>query len=191
MRYDTSPDLPIFTLPIMSRILKLLILPALAVALASCSSPRSGSTASNPNIQVRKAGSCIYKVKTTAYCHMEADSLRYGRGTASGNALKYGVVRSAAADWSVFPVGTIFKIIGEKCYYQVDDYGRALVGTKTIDLYRPGMAEMRAWGARNVNIEIVRWGSYAKSLDILEDRQRHAHVRMMVSNLRKKAKNGS
>lgn len=175
----------------MSRTLKLLLLPALALMLSSCASSRSGSTALGPNIQVGKPGSSVYKVKTTAYCHMEADSLRYGRGTASGQALKYGMVRSAAADWSVFPVGTIFKIVGEKCYYQVDDYGRALVGTKTIDLYRPGMAAMRAWGARNVNIEIIRWGSYSKSLDILKDRQRHAHVRMMVSNLRKKAKDGS
>jgi 3D (Asp-Asp-Asp) domain-containing protein len=137
-------------------------------------------------VEVRKAGSCVYKVKTTAYCHTEKDSLRYGRGTATGSMLKYGQVRSAAADWSVFPVGTIFRIVGESTFYQVDDYGRALVGTKTIDLYRPDPAEMENWGVRNVNIEVLRWGSYTKSLDILEERQRHPHVKMMVANIRKK-----
>lgn len=180
----------------MSRFLSLLIAPLIAAAFSSCAST-SGSVASSshkavsPNIEMRKAGTCVYKVKTTAYCHQEADSLRYGRGSATGDVLKYGSVRSAAADWSVFPVGTIFKIVGESCYYQVDDYGRALVGTKTIDLYRPGKAEMRAWGCRNVNIEVIRWGSFTKSLDILQDRTRHAHVKMMVANILKKTKRGA
>lgn len=174
----------------MRRILPLLIASILACCFSSCaSSGNNAAYASTPakgDVEVRKAGACVYKVKTTAYCHTEKDSLRYGRGSATGNMLKYGQVRSAAADWSVFPVGTIFRIIGEKVFYQVDDYGRALVGTKTIDLYRPDRKEMNNWGARNVNIEVLRWGSYTKSLDILEERQRHPHVKMMVSNIRKK-----
>ena len=168
----------------MSRLLRFLIAVTCAGAFSSCASRPSSADA---NIQVRKAGTCVYKVKTTAYCHQESDSLRYGRGSASGNALKFGTVRSAAADWSVFPVGTIFRIQGEKCYYQVDDYGRALVGTKTIDLYRPDKKEMAGWGCRNVNIEVLRWGSYTKSLDILKERTRHPHVLCMVRNIMKKA----
>jgi hypothetical protein len=68
----------------------------------------------------------------------------------------------------------------------VDDYGRALVGTKTIDIYKPSMQEMRAWGARNVNIKVVRWGCYKQSLNILDDRTRHAHVRAMVAGIKRK-----
>lgn len=179
----------------MSRITLLLIAPLIAAGFTSCASSTGGpaytATPSKGNVEVRKAGSCVYKVKTTAYCHTEKDSLRYGRGSATGNVLKYGQVRSAAADWSVFPVGTIFRIVGEKTFYQVDDYGRALVGTKTIDLYRPDANEMANWGTRNVNIEVLRWGSYTKSLDILQERQRHPHVKMMVSNILKKTRNGS
>ncbi len=173
----------------MSRILPYLLAPLVAFCFSSCASsgqPAYAATPATSNVEIRKAGSCVYKVKTTAYCHTEKDSLRYGRGSATGNTLKYGQVRSAAADWSVFPVGTIFRIVGEKNFYQVDDYGRALVGTKTIDLYRPDQKEMANWGTRNVNIEVLRWGSYTKSLDILEERQRHPHVKMMVSNIRKK-----
>jgi 3D (Asp-Asp-Asp) domain-containing protein len=135
---------------------------------------------------MRSPGSCLYKVKTTAYSHTEADHIRYARGSATGNALKYGNVRSAAADWSVFPVGTLFKISGQPYIYEVDDYGRALVGTKTIDLYQPSQRMMRDWGTRNVNIQVLRWGSFSKSLDILEERQRHAHVRAMISNILRK-----
>ena len=168
----------------MNRLLRLLLAACCSAAFCSCA---SGPSSAYANLQVRKAGTCVYKVKTTAYCHQEADSLRYGRGTASGNTLKFGTVRSAAADWSVFPVGTIFRIQGEKHYYQVDDYGRALVGTKTIDLYRPNKKEMANSGSRNVNIEVLRWGSYSKSLDILKPRTRHAHVLSMVRNIMKKA----
>jgi 3D (Asp-Asp-Asp) domain-containing protein len=180
----------------MSRIYLILIAPLVAACFSSCATTEGSkayaATPSNSNIEVRKAGSCLYKVKTTAYCHTEKDSLRYGRGTATGNLLKYGQVRSAAADWSVFPVGTIFRIVGEKAFYQVDDYGRALVGTKTIDLYRPDSNAMADWGTRNVNIEVLRWGSYTKSLDILQERQqRHPHVQMMVTNILKKTKHGS
>ena len=168
----------------MSRLFRILIALGCAIAFSSCA---SGPSSTSANIQVRKSGTSVYKVKTTAYCHQESDSLRYGRGSATGQALKFGTVRSAAADWSVFPVGTIFRIQGEKCYYQVDDYGRALVGTKTIDLYRPNKKEMANWGSRNVNIEVLRWGSYSKSLDILKPRTRHAHVLSMVRNIMKKA----
>ena len=48
-------------------------------------------------------------VRTTAYCHKEADSLPYGRLNAAGGTLQYGgTIRSAAADWSRFPLGDPF-----------------------------------------------------------------------------------
>jgi hypothetical protein len=99
--------------------------------------------------------------------------------------LKYGNVRSAAADWSVYPVGTIFQIEGSPHVYQVDDYGSALVGTNTIDLYKPSRTEMNQWGVRNVNIRVIRWGSFSKSLSILKPRSKWGHVDKMVDRIEK------
>jgi 3D (Asp-Asp-Asp) domain-containing protein len=125
-------------------------------------------------------------VRTTAYSHLEKDSLPYGRGSAAGGTLKFGQVRSAAADWSRYPVGTVFKIDGMPYVYEVDDYGSALVGTDTIDLYKPTLGQMRAWGVRQVDIKVLRWGSYERSYDILKDRTKASHVRQMVRDIKPK-----
>lgn len=125
----------------------------------------------------------ITSVRTTAYTHGEADHIVYGAKTAVGTQLKYGNVRSAAADWSVYPVGTIFQIEGLPYIYQVDDYGSALVGTNTIDLYKPDKATMKAWGVRNVNIRVLRWGSFSKSLSIMKERTAYPHIRRMVERI--------
>jgi 3D (Asp-Asp-Asp) domain-containing protein len=158
----------------------------LCSSLCSCSStsPSLASAKVYNNGQVDNA--TYYKVKTTAYSHVEADSLKYGRKNAAGGQLEYGMVRSAAADWSVFPLGTVFKIEGTPHIYKVDDYGSALVGTKTIDLYKPSMSGIKDWGARNVQIKVLKWGSYAESLNVLSDRQKYAHVRAMMAGIRQK-----
>ncbi|MDB6138215.1 MAG: 3d domain [Verrucomicrobiaceae bacterium] len=117
-------------------------------------------------------GHVLHDVKTTAYTHSEGDHIKHGSQSAAGGSLKYGDVRSAAADWSVYPVGTKFKIQGEACTYVVDDYGSALVGTHTIDLYKPTLASMKSWGSRKVNISVVEWGSYNRSLAILKPREK-------------------
>ena len=134
-----------------------------------------------------KKGRSLYTVvKTTAYSHQEKDSLKYGRACAVGCCPSLRPVRSAAADWSVFPVGTLFRIKGQPCIYRIDDYGKALVGTRTIDLYYPTLRAMRDWGSRVVEIEILQWGSYSKSLQILSDRTRHDHVRRMFNSIQTK-----
>lgn len=133
-----------------------------------------------------KSGGPTFKVKTTAYTHTERDHVSYGRGSATGNALLYGNVRSAAADWSLFPMGTVFRIKGQKPVYVVDDYGRGVVGTKTIDLYKPSGDGMDTWGSRNVNIEIIQWGSYKRSLNVLKDRKSNPHVQAMISEIQQK-----
>lgn len=125
-------------------------------------------------------------VKTTAYCHSEGSHRKWGSKNAIGGKLQSGKVVSASADWSRYPVGTKFKIKGDERIYVIDDYGSALVGTDTIDLYKTSMREMRAWGVKRVEIEIVEWGCFEKSLDILKDRQRNRHVRTMVTRLREK-----
>jgi 3D (Asp-Asp-Asp) domain-containing protein len=133
--------------------------------------------------QITGKASRIPSVRTTAYTHTESDHIVYGARSAVGSQLRHGMVRSAAADWSVFPVGTIFQIEGAPHIYQVDDYGSALVGTNTIDLYQPSRADMNAWGVRHVNIRVLKWGSFSKSLAILQDRQKNEHVRRMVQRI--------
>jgi 3D (Asp-Asp-Asp) domain-containing protein len=152
---------------------------ATAVLLSSCASSSSGrKTVSNK-------GTRITSVRTTAYTHSESDHIIYGARTAVGSQLKFGSVRSAAADWSVYPVGTIFQIEGTPYIYQVDDYGSALVGTNTIDIYQPTKAHMNAWGVRNVNIRVLKWGSFSKSVAIMKERQKYDHVRSMVNRIQR------
>lgn len=153
--------------------LRLIVLSALALGLVSCEGPMAGGN-----------GQKIGGVKTTAYTHTEKDHRKYKVASAVGTPLKYGQVRSAAADWSVFPVGTVFRIEGDPHLYEVDDYGSALVGTNTIDLYKPNQGEMHAWGARHVNIEVVKWGSFSKSLAIMKQRENASNrVRAMVKRI--------
>ena len=130
------------------------------------------------------------RVRTTAYTHNEADHLKYGRKTALGTRLRFGKVRSAAADWSRYPVGTKFRIKDQPgILYEVDDYGRALVGTGTIDLYKPTFSAMNRWGVRHIDIEVVKWGSFVKSLHILKPPTRFSHIRRMVASIHKKGAN--
>lgn len=136
----------------------------------------------------------IMMVRTTAYSHVEADHLTYGRKSAAGTNLQYGSrLRSAAADWSKYPLGTRFTIEGLPYEYVVDDYGSALVGTETIDIYKPEMKTMNKWGVRNVPIKVLEWGSFEESRKILDGRKhvRHAdHVRKMLSEIEKKGRTG-
>jgi 3D (Asp-Asp-Asp) domain-containing protein len=130
-----------------------------------------------------------FVIKTTAYCHQESDSQPYGKLTARGTSLRCsGPVRSAAADWSRYPVGTRFRIIGQAQVYEVDDYGSALVGTDTIDIYQPSIRSMRNWGAPVVGIEVIHWGSFAESEAILAPRaSKSPHVRKMLTGVRAKS----
>jgi hypothetical protein len=80
-------------------------------------------------------------------------------------------------------VGTTFRIKGLPYLYVVDDYGSALTGTGTVDLYKPSKGVMNLWGRRNVELTIVQWGSFARSAEILKDRTRFAHCRQMLANI--------
>jgi len=121
-------------------------------------------------------------VRTTAYSHMEDGN----RKNALGGPLKSGKTYSAAADWSKYPVGTVFRIVGNGRVYVVDDYGSALVGTEKIDLYVPSMKEMNKWGVRNVEIDVLEMGSFSKSLATLRPRAKRGYIRKMVQDLEKK-----
>ena len=98
----------------------------------------------------------------------------------SGREVVYG---SAAADWSRWPVGTTFRVQTSGQLYRVDDYGFALAGRNTIDLYTPTKGAMNQWGVRTVPIEILQWGDDQESLRILRPRQSYRHIRRMVLEL--------
>ncbi len=173
--------------------LHLILLAALCAGSVACESASSSQHSRNvSSIQHRAKLSSVDRgvirdVKTTAYTHTESDHIVYGAKSAVGNTLKYGNVRSAAADWSVYPVGTSFKIEGQPYTYEVDDYGSALVGTKTIDLYTPTKSSMNDWGARKVNIQVLHWGSFVDSLAIMKPREgKKPHIHEMISEIEHK-----
>jgi 3D (Asp-Asp-Asp) domain-containing protein len=92
-------------------------------------------------------------------------------------------IGSAAADWSRWPVGTTFRLLSTGQIYRVEDYGWALAGRNTIDLYMATQAEMNAWGARQEPIQILRWGDSEESLRLLLPHQDYKHIRRMVLEL--------
>lgn len=125
-------------------------------------------------------------LRTTAYHSRESDHIQYGAASAYGTQLRYGKVRSAAADWSRFPVGTVFRIVGLPHLFIVDDYGSALVGKDTLDLYTRSQQEMNFWGVRHVKVEFLRWGSYEKSFELLSQRMQYPHCRQMAVSIKAK-----
>lgn len=150
-----------------------------------------------PNLGRDKFGMPFYHpkqmnrvVRTTAYTHNEMDHRRYGARNAVGSTLQYtDTMRSAAADWSVYPLGTRFKIKGEPYIYVVDDYGSALVGTGTIDIYQPNKQLMRKWGLRIVEIQVLQWGSSKLSMQMLAGRTRYNHCASMQASLQEQKRN--
>jgi 3D (Asp-Asp-Asp) domain-containing protein len=139
-----------------------------------------GCATQKPNL-VR--GRRMHSVRTTAYTHHEGGS---GCRNALDCHLSDAHVMSAASDWSHFPLGTRFRIAETNEEYIIDDYGTALVGTDTIDLYKPTRLEMKRWGVRKIDIDILQWGSEEQSLKVLAPRSKHSCVRRMVASLHQK-----
>ena len=93
------------------------------------------------------------------------------------------VYGSAAADWSRWPAGTVFRIESTGQLYRVDDYGWALAGRNTIDLYKSSRSAMNAWGVRREEIHVLSWGDWHESLRRLRNHQNYRHIRRMVLEL--------
>lgn len=126
----------------------------------------------------------VTTVRTTAYTHTEADHLKYGNKTALGTELRYSPeYHSAAADWSRFPLGTKFRIKGYDRLFVVDDYGKALTGSRTIDIYFDTKQRMNNWGVRWVEIEVLEFGSFHESRKILASRAKHPHCLAMLASM--------
>ena len=151
----------------------------LAVAAAGACLIVGCATQSKPTLSGARR---IPNVRTTAYTHSEGS----GCHNAVGSRLSGAKVMSAASDWSRYPLGTRFRISETNEEYIIDDYGWALVGTDTIDLYKPSRLEMKRWGVRHVDIDILEWGSDEQSLKVLAPRCKHRRIQQMVTALEKK-----
>jgi 3D (Asp-Asp-Asp) domain-containing protein len=92
-------------------------------------------------------------------------------------------IGSAAADWSRWPAGTVFRLLSTGQNYRVEDYGWALSGRNTIDLYMANQREMNNWGARAEMIEVLKWGDPQESLQFLRRHQDYRHIKRMVLEL--------
>ena len=148
---------------------RFVLMSAFALLGVSCATqPKTASTLARPQR--------VCKVRTTAYTHTEAG----GRNNAVGTRLSGKNVMSAASDWSRWPLGTKFRIVGTDDVFKIDDYGSALIGTGTIDLYKTNRLAMRKWGVRSVDIDVLEWGSPKRSLEVLAPRKRDRRVRAMI-----------
>ena len=166
----------------MSKSLNLTIVLAVGCILVGCAEQ---SVVQKPLAAVEAANSHLGRmsnVRTTAYTRIE----KGGHRNALGKYLSGRHVMSAASDWSRFPLGTRFQIVDTKEEFIIDDYGTALIGTSTIDLYKPTNLEMKRWGVRNVDINILQWGSEEQSLKVLGPRAKHQTPRRMIAALQKK-----
>jgi len=158
----------------MPRRLNLALAGALACFVVGC------ATQSKPTLT---SGQRITKVRTTAYTNNEGGS---GAHNAVGSYLSGRHIISAASDWSRYPLGTRFRLADTNEEYVIDDYGNALIGTNTIDLYKPTRSGVKSWGVRYVDTDLLQWCSDEESLKVLAPRCKHNCVRKMVAALEKK-----
>jgi 3D (Asp-Asp-Asp) domain-containing protein len=161
---------------------KVIALGVLACAAASCESPTQSAQSPQMRPATITGARRIANVRTTAYTHSE----KGGRHNAIGVGLSGSNVMSAASDWSRFPLGTRFQIVGTADRYVIDDYGGALIGTNTIDLYKRSRTAMRQWGVRHVDIDVIEWGSKEQSLKVLNPRRKNRLIRRMIAGLEQK-----
>ena len=92
-------------------------------------------------------------------------------------------IGSAAADWSRWPMGTTFRLLSTGQIYRVEDYGWALAGRNTIDLYMANRGDMNSWGARQEPIQVLHWGDPQQSLQFLQSHTDYKHIKRMVLEL--------
>jgi 3D (Asp-Asp-Asp) domain-containing protein len=160
-------------------IVRIVAFSALSILFFGCAGRRL------PEYEPPMKRSQFMKVRTTAYTDTESDHRRYANNSAAGTPLQDGQIRSAAADWARWPLGTRFVILATGQQYEVDDYGWALSGRNTIDLYCPSRKEMNVWGVQRVTIQILEWGDVKRSYRLLKPRRDYAHVRRMLDEIRR------
>jgi 3D (Asp-Asp-Asp) domain-containing protein len=160
---------------------RLWILASLSFLLGACTTGRPLPKWESPLPRTR-----TQTIRTTAYTHTESDHVAYGNRSALGTPLRCGPdVHSAAADWARWPAGTIFRIRSTGEIFVVDDYGWALTGRNTIDLYKASRSAMNAWGVRKETIDILRWGDPWASYNRLKPATKYRHIAQMVKDIKR------
>jgi 3D (Asp-Asp-Asp) domain-containing protein len=131
------------------------------------------------SLETRKATRVTTRVTT-----MRVTKSTTARGTKRVVAVsKPPKIGSAAADWSRWPMGTTFRLLSTGQMYRVEDYGWALSGRNTIDLYMATQRDMNSWGARQEPIQILHWGDPQQSLQLLQSHTDYKHIKRMVLEL--------
>ncbi len=158
---------------------------ALGGRLQSASYPRGRVQLTPPKPRITAApDSLIFSYQTRSRRSSKTKTVKAKRGrTQRSSKPKEPQIGSAAADWSRWPLGTTFQVLSTGQIYKVDDYGWALAGRNTIDLYMGSRSEMNRWGVRQEPIQILKWGDAERSIKVLELRQAHKHIRRMVLEL--------
>ena len=107
--------------------------------------PPASTTIQKEGVQVQ--------VITTGYCnHRPCTVYKHGL-TRSGVKAVHGI---CAADWHVFPRGTLFFIPGYgRC--RVEDTGNLVKG-HIVDLFFVDIQDAREWGRRTQWITLLQWG---------------------------------
>lgn len=122
------------------------------------------------------------KVNVTTY-HGAASQPGEPPATARGTRYQRGSISSAAADWSRWPAGTLFRVIATGELFEVDDFTDDVIGKNEILLYKPPLARPAGEATHFVTIEILRWGSPRESILILEN-QRSSSARKLLAELK-------
>ncbi len=130
----------------------------------------------------RRITRTIKGVTRTTHSVRRAVAVSPGRRS-RGEGARSPQIGSAAADWSRWPVGTVFRLLSTGQNYRVEDYGWALSGRNTIDLYMANQREMNSWGAREETIQVLKWGDPQESLQFLRSHQNYKHIKRMVLEL--------
>lgn len=102
--------------------------------------------------------------------------------TARGTNYRTTPVASAAADWSRWPAGTVFRVLSTGEVFEIDDFTDDVVGTNTILLYKPASLAGPNDPPRQVTIEILTWGSPRDSAALLRT-QRSSTAKKILAAL--------
>jgi hypothetical protein len=153
----------------------LLCLSVMAALLTGCATGSRNVEEPLPRTQYQKVNVSSYSGAATEPGEQPA--------SARGTRYQTGSISSAAADWSRWPAGTLFRVLATGELYEVDDFTDDVVGTNTLLLYRPAVAGLSGNQTHLVTIEILRWGSPRESAILLEN-QRSSTAKRILADLR-------
>jgi hypothetical protein len=131
----------------------------------------------------KQIGQRIEKVQTTAYTHGAAREWHPWQLKRHWRAPEVRRAQRCGGGLVALALGDTFSVVETGREYIIDHVGGAIVGTNTIELFKPNSRAMQRRGVREVTIEILEWGSLEESLEILMDRRKSRPAGNMVERL--------